>query len=282
MTNEHLYVYCAVRGRVPARSVAKLPALPGGSPPRVVPLSNGISLVVADVPAETYRGEAIEARLGDLDWVARCGASHHAVADQLSARHTVAPFRLFTLFSSEARAVAALGRRARRIDEALDRIKGRAEWVLRISKPDVSRAAESRRSVSGGGAPGPPSRDDRRTAAERRPKTAADTATPGTSFLAGKAAAKRAAAESAARVREDASAVFEALERVADQSDRRSIEPSTGLLLDAAFLVPARQTAAFKRALTRTAAGLLREGCRVSLTGPWPPYSFVALETARG
>jgi hypothetical protein len=239
--------------------------MPDGSRPRVVSLTENVSLVVADVPADTYSKDAIEARLKDLDWVARCGAAHHAVADQLAPKHTVVPFRLFTLFSSEDRALSTLGRMARRIDEALERVKGRAEWVLRISRPDPAVMAE--------------------VVAQARPSAASQKAArplSGTSFLAAKAAAKQAAAEVALRVRSGAAAVLEALEAISDQSNQRPIEPATGLLLDAAFLVPARRAAEFKEALSREAAGLLRDGCRVSLTGPWPPYSFVDLETARG
>jgi hypothetical protein len=80
-------------------------------------------------------------------------------------------------------------------------------------------------------------------------------------------------------VRHDAAAVFAALARLAAESSERPAVPGTGLLLDAAFLVPSRQIASFKRVLETEAKGLLRDGCRVSLTGPWPPYSFVSLDS---
>lgn len=246
---EHLYVYCAVRGTPGARAIAKLPPVPGGGPPRVLPLTDTISLVVSSVPADIYRSGTLEARLTDLNWVARCGTAHHAVSDTVARKHTLVPFRLFTLFSSEARARSMLGRRAARIDDALDRVAGKAEWVLRIGMPE-----RGTRSTSGtSGTPG----------------------TSGTSFLAGKAAARQAAAETAKRVRADAARTYDTLADIATDATSRAIEPAMGLLLDAAFLVPARQVPSFKRALSRSAAGLLESGCHVSLTGPWPPYSFV-------
>src|SRR5688572_15349070 len=136
--NDHLYVFCAVRGSLAPRVVAKLPTMPGGAAVRAIPLTDDISLVVADVPAATYRSETLDARMSDLDWVARCGTVHHAVADAIAPKHTVVPFRLFTIFSSEARARATLRRAAARIDEALDRVKGKAEWALRVAKPDAA------------------------------------------------------------------------------------------------------------------------------------------------
>lgn len=248
---EHLWVYCAVRGTPGARALAKLPPLPGGGPPRSVPLTDTIALVVATVPASVYSGPGIESHLSDLNWVARAGTAHHAVADEVARKHTVVPFRLFTLFSSEARARATLGRRAARINEALDRVSGKAEWVLRIGKP-IEGAEGARTSDTSG--------------------------TSGTLFLARKAAARQAAVEKAQRVREDAARTFDTLADIAAEATYHAVDPAAGLLLDAAFLVPARQLPAFKRALSKTAEGLLERGCRVSLTGPWPPYSFVSLE----
>ena len=233
--------------------------MPGGAKPRALPLSEGrlkpaVSLIVSDVPAEMYSTEAIESRLSDLDWVAQCGTAHHAVADEIVQKHTVIPFRLFTLFSSDATAISALGRRARAIDAALKRVNGKGEWLLKITK-----SAEGAKGAGG-----------------------AEGAMTGTSFLQQKAAAKQAAAETARRVREDAAAAFETLAGMAAESTSRDVSAGT-LLLDASFLVAARRLPAFKRALTAAAKGLLESGCRVSLTGPWPPYSFVALEEhARG
>jgi hypothetical protein len=244
-----------------ARSVTKLSALPGGDPPRVLPLTDRVSLIVASVPSEFYSSEAIESRLADLDWVTKAGTAHHAVPDTLVEKHTVIPFRLFTLFSSDEKAVSTLARRARAIESALERVAGKAEWVLKVSKPSkglsaVARTASSRAEVE---------------------------ASSGTSFLQKKAAAKQAAVETATRVRKTAAATYETLADLAYDATLRDVDPGAGLLLDASFLVPTRQVAAVKRALSKTAAALLDAGCRVSFTGPWPPYSFVSLErTPRG
>jgi hypothetical protein len=71
--------------------------------------------------------------------------------------------------------------------------------------------------------------------------------------------------------------VFDELGRVADAAHARTA-PGTNLLLDAAFLVSTRRAAVFRRTLARAASGLLRDGCPVSLTGPWPPYTFASTD----
>jgi hypothetical protein len=255
----YIYVYCAVRGEVDLKALGHVPRLPHGGPPRVLHLRDDLSAVVADVPASDYRTSRLEARLSDLAWVGRCGSAHHAVADALVLGHTVAPLRPFTIFSTEARARARLLALADDLDAALDRVSGKAEWVLRIGKPDPALKI-----------------------ADRRVAKAARAGSSGTAFLARKAAARQSAAELVTRVRRDAAAVYNALADLADQADQREPEPATGLVLDAAFLVPARQWAQFRRPLQSRAKGLLRDGCRVSLTGPWPPYSFVTLGSGMG
>jgi len=248
-TAEHVYVYAAVEGTPTALPQA---GMPGGAAPHTVPLSDGIALIVSRVPAAAYDAPAIEGRLTDLDWVASAGAAHHAVIDAVAdAGVETLPFRLFTIFSTEARAREAFSERLPAILRGFDRVRGRREWVLRIGKPDPSRAT----------AP-----------AQVTP------ATSGTSFLAAKAAARRDDAARTARVQRDAAAAYEALARLADGARLKEVDPSGNLLIDAALLVSPRAEENLKRTLTASAAQLLDDGCAVSLTGPWPPYSFASLD----
>jgi hypothetical protein len=48
------------------------------------------------------------------------------------------------------------------------------------------------------------------------------------------------------------------------------------VLLDAAFLVRRGQVKAFQSAVRKASARLGRDGYELTLTGPWPPYNFVA------
>jgi hypothetical protein len=241
-----------VTGRLSARTLARLPVVPHGQKARAVPLTRSVSLVIADVPAERYRPEVLEPKLGEPDWVSTIAAAHHAASEALNRTHGVLPFRMFTLFSSEARMLATIRRSATAIARTLERLDGRQEWVLRIGAPDLSR------------------RENDESAVHPPPVT-------GTGFLQKKAASKRARQERASRITAETAAVVGALDAVADQSVARPVPVGTNLVLDAAFLVSTRKAAAFRRTLTRAAQALLDEGCQVSLTGPWPPYSFSSL-----
>jgi len=217
-----------------------------------------MSLVVADVPAAIYSPTALQHRLADPEWVSRCGAAHHAVSEALAKRDALIPMRFLTLFSTEAMAVTTLKRSTARLVDTLARVKGREEWVLRIGKPDPQRA---------------PARPPARSGAE---------SPSGTAFLRAKADARKQASERARRVATDAMNVFETVRKVADQATTRPIEPGLNVLLDAALLVKKRNVPALRRSLARAAAGLLEEGCPISLTGPWPAYSFASVRDGNG
>jgi hypothetical protein len=231
--------------------------MPHGSAPRAILLDDATSLVVSSVPAEIYNAEALEPRLADLDWVSLAGAAHHAVIDAIAeGGAAVLPFRLFTLFSSDDAAASGLRERRESLQRTFGRIRGKQEWVLRIGKPDPGRAAPE------------PARGASRDS--------------GTSFLKAKADARREASARATRVKEDVAAAYEALEQLADETKTRPVDEAGSLLLDAAFLVPPDRVEAIRETLTRRAEGLLRDGCQVSLTGPWPAYSFASIAGNHG
>jgi hypothetical protein len=250
-----VYAFAAVADLPPPAALRRLPTMPGGSKPRVLGVRQGLSLVVADVPRAVYAADVLEPRLADAEWVAAAAAAHHAAIERLARTRSLVPFRIFTIFSSDARARQITAARAAPLRRALARLDGRQEWVLRIGPPDRARASEPRPA------------DTRRSGV-----------VSGTDFLQQKATAATDRQARAARVTAQAARVVTALEAAADEATVRPPPPGTSLLVDAAFLVASRRRAAFRRALDAHAAPLLAEGCAVTLTGPWPPYSFTADE----
>jgi hypothetical protein len=87
-----------------------------------------------------------------------------------------------------------------------------------------------------------------------------------------------AARQLAADGRERARALHANLGRHADDARTRPPLAAAGdkrLLLDAAFLVRESRETAFRGAVRREAERLAGAGFELTLTGPWPPYSFV-------
>jgi hypothetical protein len=249
------YLYCLVQ-RSSAPPLARAPrGLPGVGRPRAVAAGHGLWLVVADAPLPRYAAASIERGLRDLDWVSRCAVAHEAIVEHVGRRGPVVPMKLFTLFTTEARAMDHIRRQQSRLRRVLARVGGSREWGVRISL-DPARAAADCRTAS-------PSAGGRRA---------------GTRFLRQRRDEQVARGRLAGQTRGDVERAYRTLARVARSARRQplvSLDGQPVALLDAAFLVPRVGEARFRTAVRLAARRLVGRGCAVALTGPWPPYNFV-------
>src|SRR5262249_29989189 len=117
---------------------------PRTGPLRWLSLGRGLWLAAADAPLDRYDAPAVEKGLRDLEWVSACAVAHERVVEHVSRLGTVVPMKLFTLFSSDARAPAALGRSRRRLRQVLGRIEGRREWGVRVSVDEAGARSRAR------------------------------------------------------------------------------------------------------------------------------------------
>jgi hypothetical protein len=234
--------------------------MPRGGLPRALDLGNGLWVVVSTVPGKEYES-GLAGRVSDVEWLAACGVAHHEVIARAAHGHGVAPFRLLTLFRSEDRALAEVTQLRARIERALDRVNDRREWVVRVAA--VSQAHTSK---------------------ERPVARARARSSSGTSYLMERAAqpsSRRAGAASAsADARRVARALIAELNEYADQVVQRPSE-AAHVLYDGALLVSREREHDLGNVVRQWAPRLAPVGCRVSLTGPWPPYSFVSLDGRR-
>jgi hypothetical protein len=232
----------------------------GEEPPgaaRARPSAGGLAqwLVVADAPLDRYGEHAINRGLSDLDWVSRAAVAHEAVVESFISAPALLPMKLFTIFTSDARAVEDVRRNRGQIQAALERVVGRLEWGVRVMldprQADRSSTGKARR---------------------RAPHS-------GAAYLAQKKAQRDATTELASRAPEVIAELYDRLAAVASRSTRRAageLPARAGqLLLDAAFLVPRSRGGPFRAAVARQAKRLAPQGYAVLLSGPWPPYSFM-------
>jgi hypothetical protein len=251
MGDTAVYLYCLAKS--PARpSMRGIPGgLPGASAPAPLAISAGLWAVAAEVPLDRYGSEPLSTALRDIDWVSQAALAHEAVVEHVGRRRavTVLPMKMFTMFSTPARAVTELRARRRALAPVFKRIAGAEEWGMRVS-------LEARPGAGGIGRPAIPG---------------------GAAFLAAKKQARDRVREAAQAAAEAAESGFAALDAVARASRRRDDVPAGAVsppLLEAAFLVPTAKRARFKAAARASAATCERAGARLVLTGPWPPYSF--------
>jgi hypothetical protein len=249
------YVYCVVQRAQPP-SVVRVPAgVPEAGAPLVRKLGTRLWIVIADVPLRHYGGDALEASLRDLEWVSRVALAHESVVEHFVKQRgaAVIPMKLFTMFSSAERAVTEMKARRAELTRVFERITGCEEWGVRVVAHD------------------PPRRS-------REP----DRIRSGAAFLAARKQARDDSKQARVEAASAADAAFSSLSEIARDRRRRTEVPAGGVppLLDAAFLVPSRRRARFHATVEKLAADVARSGGRMTLSGPWPPYNFVAGEDA--
>jgi hypothetical protein len=251
------YVYCIVESVRRPRLRRGLRPVPGATGIATIPAGLRRWLVVSHVPAGDYDEDAVARGLRDIDWVAARAVAHERVVEQFLRARAVLPMQLFTLFTSDDRALAYVSHNRRRIDRVLARVEQQHEWGVRFTFEDT----------------GP--------APARRPRGArAARAETGTSYLTRKRDQREVDRIRLTRARTDGNRAFRAMSRQATAARRRKATEQgasrgSRLLVDAAFLVPVARTAAFRAALRREARALGASGVAVALTGPWPPYNFI-------
>src|SRR5262249_42895818 len=101
----------------------------------------------------------------------------------------------------------------------------------------------------------------------------------GASYLANKKASRDRAVTRAKHARDVVDELYASLGREAADATRRGaseLPPGNGrLLLDAALLVPRSRRSRFRAAAGRQARELAADGYQLSISGPWPAYSFM-------
>ena len=252
MDDDATYVYCIAHRATPLTLRGVDSGMPTGSAPRAVAFAPRLWLIASQVPLSTYGPGGIEGRLHDLDWVSTAALAHDAVVERAGRLRgtTVVPMKLFTMFSTPEKAVEGMRARKAEIDTIVKRVRGCAEWGVRVVSATPAAAAPAGRIESG------------------------------TAFLQAKKQARDRVREDGRRAAAAAARVYQNLGRAAKQARRRPAPDGAAAppLLDAAFLVSNSAAAKFKTLVRKAGQECRDAGAELTLTGPWPPYNFVERE----
>jgi gas vesicle protein GvpL/GvpF len=273
MTRSGTYVYCIVADTKRPKPPRTRAGLAGLGAVRLLPIiwnsrstagtsgsprpRRGLDMwaVVADAPLKEYGEQAINRGLTDLNWVSRAAVAHEAIVESFSAAPAVLPMKLFTIFTSDERVLEHFARERLQIQTLLARVRNHEEWGIRV-------VLDRARAVAG------PDRG-----AARKDSTS------GAGYLQRKKAQQEASAELAQRSRDMMADLYDRFARDATLAKRRTANelPAQGgpLLLDAAFLVPRSRSARFRSLVDRKTQALAPQGYGITLSGPWPPYTFM-------
>ena len=239
------YVFCLLRAER-ALSLRGAPdTVPGAGPLRLIKVDRGVWAAAADAPVDRFNSAQLEAEFQDVEAISRHALAHAAVVEFLFKKAPVIPLKLLTLFSTDEKAVIELRRQQRRLRSLFAELAGREEWAGRVVVEP--RNAQSPAALTSGRAY---LSEKRRLNLGGTPKAAQKKASLALSALS----------RHAARVRKD---VFP------------PPAPGRPLVVGASMLVPMKLRKQWKQSALKVASTLARDGDRLEVSGPWPPYHFV-------
>ena len=223
---------------------------------------SGISAIYTPVPRDEYSQDAVDRRAGNLEWLGSVVYRHQGVVAELMRQTTIVPLRAFTLFSSEDSLARWLDESAPQLIKVLGRVEGKQEWTLRIEfdaqvwSDALTSRVQSLRDLS----------------------EEIATAAPGKAFLLRKKLdeeKKQASREGEeGLLAEIQTAIMDKLrsEVVAESREQRQgAFPQINVLIN-------RDEEAILQELHRDLNDRYgREGVTLSISGPWPPYTFASV-----
>jgi hypothetical protein len=256
---EALYLYGVVFADEPPPTA--ITGVPPGGPVETV-TCDGLAAVVSCVPLSEFGDEHLKENLEKMPWLERTARAHEAVIEVVRTRCTMIPMRLCTLFRSRQAICDMLSREAEPLQEALARLAGRSEWGVKVLA-DLPRIQLSLSSASA-------------THGER------DDVSTGRGYLEVRRAERRLAREVETWVRETVHEVHQSLAAAAAIGLRNPVQPrelsgyAEEMVLNGVYLVADSELEEFRNCVDHLNERHSTIGLRLELTGPWPPYNFVA------
>ena len=252
-----------VYGVVAASDASRLPRGVAGVEPstEIECIEQGeLAALASPVPLADYDDERLREHLNDLAWVERTARAHEAVLDAALSSTTVVPLRLCTIYRDKAGVEGMLAADRDQLAEAVERLRGRSEWGVKVfaSRARLAEAVRLEDSEEGAG------RSDAAQYLQR----------------------KRDERELVERVDRLASACArECHSRLGEVAASARINPpqrpeahgrDAEMVLNGVYLVAEEQRTALRAAVDELRAEYEPLGFELDPTGPWPPYNFVA------
>ena len=234
-----------------------------GRRPVTVRACGEIGAIVSEVDRSEFCGDAAEACLGDLAWLGPRVCRHEAAIEEVMGQTPVLPACFATLFTSIDRVQQYVSEHRRSIAGFFSQLGDKQEWAVKglLNRTD---------------SPKKPSSPDRPVAEEPTMVTS-----PGARYFREMRIKAQWERDFNSRLREFCRSAAAALAAHAGSYRERKVlapvEAGTDaeMVLNWAFLLSPATLDAFQGCLERLNGGEAFPGLTLTLTGPWPPYSFV-------
>jgi hypothetical protein len=254
------YLYCLTPGAcaIPASAIGV-----NGKPGVMIHACGGMGAVFSQEELKEFCGPSADVHLQDLAWLGPRVCRHEAVIEEVNNRVPVLPARFATLFTSWDSFERFVLQHQDAITGFFGELGDQREWA-------VKGLLDRGQALAGPGAPSRPAADER-----------APAASPGARYFEEKRLQAQWERDLNLRLKEFCRRAAAALADHAGSFRERKVpapvtaETGAEVVLNWAFLVSPPALDEFRGCLARLNAGEAFPGLVLTLTGPWPPYSFV-------
>jgi hypothetical protein len=249
-----------IHGYGAVESDAEPPELPAGiaDTPVVTVTAGRIVALAGLLPTSDFAPSAWERHAEDEAWLADIAVGHHHVLQTAITTADVVPFRLPSLYGS----LEALGRAMRDqaddIEQAMERVRGRVEWAVKLYRADQP----------------------------DEPEAETDPVRTGSDYLIARSRAMQVRGEADDRLRDRIQDAYDQLSERSAASVRNRPQDSAlsgrrePMVLNAAFLVDRTEQYRFCRSIDAIAGRFAEYGLLTEASGPWPAYNFASIAGA--
>lgn len=258
--DQAIYLYC-----IADRGLGDEVSLPGGIENQTVEVVEygDTNAVFSTVPRSLFQGEEAETNLQDIKWITPRAAAHDEIIKCVIEQTPVYPLPFGTLFSSLERVREEMDSKQELIKEVFSKVKGSHEWGVRIlldRKAAVERLVEQEIAEQG--------------------LELSDS--PGTRHMQMQRLRRDAQQRLTGELKDTLVGYLELLrDNSKEEMARKNIlkTDSSGLegLVHWAFLVEDKSQEKFVQRVKSISEQAKKVGLHLTVSGPWPPYSFCSL-----
>lgn len=225
-----------------------------GAEPVTLVSDGSLAAVASQVPLEEFDEARLRENFGDMAWVEATARAHEAVLDRVRAQATLIPMRMCTVYRTEGGVREMLRREAEPLEDAIDHLRGKAEWGVKVFL-DLDRAVAD-------------TPDD-------------SLQSPGAAYMQRKRDEREARQHAFELAEAAATQIHEVLGEVASDGllvplQRREVSGHNGdMVFNGVYLVADDEAEVFHEQVRALQAEMLSAGLELIPTGPWPAYNFV-------
>ena len=265
---EGLYLYC-IREKTENAPEIHIKGIDGEGETYTL-LFRDLEAVVSRVSSEEFASEEIQRKAQeDLNWIKEKAVIHEKVVEEAMRKNgkilNLIPMRFGTIFQDKVRLEETLKKDYSRVEEVLERIRGKQEWSVKVYLGDREKFKQT-------------TKKNNETIVEKEKEIAS--LPEGMAFFVEEEFKEVISKEVEKELDHITEEIFESLKKQAAASVKGKIleKELTGrqepMVLNAAYLIPEGNIEDFKKEAEDLNHKMQGKGFFIEYSGPWPAYSF--------